>query len=248
MSVIGITSINITSRIAWKGVEINMHATYCFLMDFNKKDVTQAEIEAAFDDRYASHYCDENNWFQLEAIIFQNGKHLPLCDDGDWRGRSALQEQIEKEIDPSKRWAWGLHWAAEVVAVDMGLFGASNFSLGRKKTEIAAEKRLQTLPIEAIFKSINREIPQRLAKAYQAAKPIVPKMTKRGDHNGWLTDYRRAKLAQAFEKFRSACRHDGILPFTDALDHPYVDYRAYDLRQHGDQAKQIGILFVDIHT
>jgi hypothetical protein len=250
-----------------------MHGTYVFLLDSLDGSLLDGELgrEAIrhFEHRYADSLTDENNWWSAEGLVTVGGRAVNLAKESDWRDRDSflagvLEAAPPESLDVADRvramlvnnegclpeaFQSALRWTWQVVALDMGLWGASSFALAEKGDAEARVARASPMELE---KALLAEIPARLGAAYTA---LGAGTVLSVDHNAqavhtpgeWLMHYRRRNLARTFELLHNAA----LRPFSDTLTTPYDNYRAFDIRDDRSAPSvtpDSGILFVDIHT
>lgn len=212
-----------------------MHQTYWFRVSVPKDADTETlkdGARAALED-FMNSYGDENNWYQEEMLLLQDGTVLQLCDDDDPRGRESLAEHF-LTLPTDERWTKAMHSAAATVALDLGIGGSSSMWFGEPDKETQQALDLTT---EQLTEAILREIPLKIASLYQelAAGPVREKWPGQ-------RAYQRSRCSLMFEMFYQA----EVKPFA-APDTPY-NYPCYDLTQDATDDEQIALLAVDIHT
>jgi hypothetical protein len=223
-----------------------MHATFSFLIDLeasllenNDHDEIKSEVVDLFESRFGNDRCDENNWYQHEALILPTGDVIQMCPEGDFRGRDEFAAHVENSWgESSSRFDRAMKFAVECVAMDLGLFGAHSFSLPGME-ESTPSKMISAMSYGEIVEAIFEHIPKDLARRYAEYKrPEDPPAFD-------MDDYARTKMARGFEGFHSA----DVPPFTTDSMTPY-DYRAFDLRWDvgGTDTDGCVILLTDIHT
>src|SRR5256885_1551170 len=102
-----------------KGRFFLMHATYAFLINLETaradEDTVACEAKGIFERDYVSSYCDENNWYQEEAVVIRDGRIVNLCSEKDWRKRDALFREFT-EIPQEQRWDYARLVALQCVS------------------------------------------------------------------------------------------------------------------------------------
>jgi len=243
-----------------------MHATFVFLIDgiegksdsSDMKEVVD-EVVDTFQSRYG-YVCDENNWWQAEAVLFQDGTIVNACLGGedDWRGRDKFADHVMKKCpEDSERWKWGRDFAMQCTALEMELYGSDSFGLVAKGSERAEKKKnVSELSYDELVDAVSKEVPNALSKMYATVSSGDVSMhgqhlSKRTEDNEYLADVRmsnyvRSKIARTFELFVES----DIKPFTRYTESPNT-YRCFDLRHDSygvDVTDCTVMLFVDIHT
>lgn len=238
-----------------------MHATFVFLIDgiegkstaSDMKEVID-EVVGVFEDRYA-YVCGENNWWQPEALLFQDGTVVNACigEEDDWRGRDKFADHVMKNCpEVSERWQWGKDFAMQCTALEMELYGSDSFGLVKEGSERAEKKKsVGELSYDELIDAVSKEVPNELSKMYATvlAEDVSIPLTReedvdRGDIR--MKNYVRSKIASTFELFVES----DIKPFTRYTEPPN-NYRCFDLRHDSygvDVTDDTVMLFVDIHT
>jgi hypothetical protein len=241
-----------------------MHATFVFLIDgiegkSDSSDMKEVidEVVTTFEERYA-YVCDENNWWQAEAVLFQDGTVANAClgEEDDWRGRDKFADYVmEKCPEDSERWKWGKEFAMQCTALELELYGSDSFGLVSKGSERAEKKKnVDELSYDELIDAVGREIPNELSKMYATVSVGDISMhgqISAGEESGKLGDvrmknYMRSKISSTFELFVDS----DIKPFTRYTASPST-YRCFDLRHDSygiDVTDCTVMLFVDIHT
>jgi hypothetical protein len=223
-----------------------MHGTFSFLIDLeaelledNDHDELKSTVEDLFDSRFGNDRCDENNWYQHEALILPNGDVVQMCPEGDFRGREEMAKHIKAKWGTGTEvWDRAMTFAARCIAMDMGLLGSNSFSLpGMEQT--TPDQLINSMGYNQLIDAIYEHIPKELARRYSKYKR--PESGAKFD----FEDYQRTKLARAFEAFHSG----DVPPFATDSVSPY-DYRAFDLRWDvgGTDTDGCVVLLTDIHT
>ena len=218
-----------------------MHATYAFLLD--SKKITRKNwadwAGTEFECHYVQPYCEEDNYYQLQALVLSDGRFVPLCPLDDVRGRDRIQKDLANTAAES-RWSWTLQFSVGLVAVALGLFSETLCGSSGNTQE-----RIDGMSYNDLLDAINDEVPRVLAKSY-ASIPSSPRTCIESEY--WDTDWMRSRRAEVFEMFRSSYLRR-LPPFALPRS-PYARYRAYDLTEHlSDRtAHELAILLVDIHT
>lgn len=208
------------------------HATYSFLLSLEDEHNPKEEAISVFES-FAADRCDDNNWFQEEALVLIDGQTFCMCPEDDYRGRNILYQEILK-VPQEERWNWSRKFALDCVVLDMGVFGACSISLGGADEYY---EQIKSISFDELVAHILQEIPNKISDAY---REIIGK----GLPNSFdMDEYRRRKLVKNFEAFRN-CGYDNSVPFTVEYLTPY-DYRAFNLTC---EEPANAILFVDIHT
>lgn len=238
-----------------------MHATFVFLIDgiegksdsSDMKEVVD-EVVCVFEDRYA-YVCDENNWWQPEAMLFQDGTVVNACigEEDDWRGRDKFADHVMKNCpEVSERWQWGKDFAMQCTALEMELYGSDSFGLVEEGSERAEKKKsINELSYDELIDAVSKEVPNELSKMYATVSvgdisilgPMSPTRVTADVH---IKNYKRSKMASTFELFVDS----DIKPFTRYTVSPST-YRCFDLRHdsYGIDVNDCTVmLFVDIHT
>lgn len=212
-----------------------MHQTFWFRVSAPKGGVADALKEEALGtlEEYMNHYGDENNWFQAEMLLLEDGTVTQLCDSDDWRGRDSLAEHY-LSLPPDKRWAAAIKAATTSVALELGIGGGSAFWIGEPDESTRA---VLEMPAEQLMERIHREAPVHLARMYQDLAEERVKDKWPGEQA-----YLRRKRTRIFEMFLAA----DFKPFAERAT-PY-DYPCYDLTEDSGDARQVALLAVDIHT
>jgi len=233
-----------------------MHATFVFLIDgiegkSNSSDMKEVvdEVVCSFEERYG-HACDENNWWQPEAVLFQDGTIINAAEQEDWRGRDKFAERtIHSCPEASERWQWGKDFAMQCAALEMELYGSDSFGLASKGSEREGKKKkVSEIPYDELIDAVSSEVPNELSKMY-ATVSSVPHPSghwSKEDSDVRMSNYTRSKIARSFELFVES----DIKPFTRYTESPYT-YRCFDLRHDSygvDVTDDTVMLFVDIHT
>ena len=209
------------------------HATYLFLIDKHPSDLREEDAEELFSDLksdfdvlYGYDRCDENNWYTVYGAVTKDGRFL---------GTDEFVESWTKSYpDPERRFEALLRFAVSCMAYEMEICGVDKFALpGDSDKETPLDKMSRADLIEAIYE----EVPKALAKAYA-------QFTRDAKDSFDMAGYRRARLAQMFERFHYAT----IKPF--ATEGSPYEYRCFDLREDSDAGFDANsvILLVDIHT
>lgn len=218
-----------------------MHATYTFILDNDDEhdDLTDPEsakeqfqsLASSFDGQYGDEICDENNWHTVFGAVLKDGTLLGNPE--------FIARWTEDHPDPGTRFDAAVRFSAGCVAVNMDLFGGTRIAIpGMEKTD--EDRELDAMTTEQVVEGIYERAPRKLSEAYANFTRLTP-VGQGFDMDG----YKRAQLAQQFEKFHDA----GFKPFTD-YGTPY-EYRAFDIRNEGkgeEPSDDDVILFVDIHT
>ena len=212
-----------------------MHQTFWFRVSVPKgagAEDLKDEAQGTLED-YMNHYGDENNWYQEEMLLFEDGTVIQLCDGDDPRERNRLAEHY-LSLPPDKRWADAIKAATTSVALHLGIGGSSAFSIGEpdESTRVVLE-----MPADQLMERIHREVPVYLARMYQDLAEERVKDKWPGEQA-----YLRRKCSRIFELFLAA----GFKPYAEQAT-PY-DYPCYDLTEDSDDAHQVALLAVDIHT
>ena len=235
-----------------------MHATFVFLIDgiegksdsSDMKEVVD-EVVTTFESRYG-HTCDENNWWQAEAVLFQDGTVVNACLGGedDWRGRDKFADHVIKNCpEASDRWQWGKDFAMQCTALELELYGSDSFGLVSKGSERAEKKKtVGELSYDELIDAVGREVPNALSKMYAtvSSSDVSNPLMREGDGDARMSNYKRSKIASTFELFVDS----DIKPFTRYTVSPNT-YRCFDLRHDSygvDVTDDTVMLFVDIHT
>ncbi|HIG58684.1 MAG TPA: hypothetical protein EYQ21_04720 [Flavobacteriales bacterium] len=241
-----------------------MHATFVFLIDgiegkSDSSDMKEVidEVVTTFESRYG-YVCDENNWWQPEAVLFQDGTVVNAClgEENDWRGRDKFADHVmEKCPEDSERWKWGKEFAMQCTALELELYGSDSFGLASKGSERAEKKKtVGELSYDELIDAVGREVPNALSKMYatvSAGDVSMQGQISAGEESGKLGDvrmsnYKRSKISSTFELFVES----DIKPFTRYTESPNK-YRCFDLRHDSygiDVTDDTVMLFVDIHT
>ena len=226
-----------------------MHATYAFLVV--EQDIANAEydVPAFFAEAYGDPYCDENNWYQELLLVWEDGEiNGGFVVEEDWRGRGWM-EKAYAELPAEERWSRARKFAADVVAIDMELYGEPSISLGLEDKP----SKVSEMTEEELINDILQVVPQRLAdywkKVAMAPVDITAGTPQRFDLELW----KAVKSSKQFQKFSEALSAADDYPFFGDTVSPYESYRAMDLRAYRSEGEEIeknriGILFVDIHT
>jgi len=235
-----------------------MHATFVFLIDgiegksdsSDMKEVVD-EVVTTFESRYG-YVCDENNWWQAEAVLFQDGTIVNACLGGedDWRGRDKFADHVMKKCpEDSERWKWGRDFAMQCTALEMELYGSDSFGLVSEGSERAEKKKtVGELSYDELIDAVGREVPNALSKMYAtvSSSDVSNPLMREGDGDARMSNYKRSKIASTFELFVES----DIKPFTRYTESPNK-YRCFDLRHDSygvDVTDDTVMLFVDIHT
>jgi hypothetical protein len=107
------------------------HATYAFLFSATEDVLDSrsvADVEYLFEDLYANDFCDENNWYQPEVVVFRDGSFLPMAPKDDHRGRDFFQDEIDR-MPQDQRWAFAKRFGLDTIVHDFGILGFSPFGL-----------------------------------------------------------------------------------------------------------------------
>ena len=212
-----------------------MHQTFWFRVSVPKgvgAEDCKGEAQGTLED-YMNRHGDENNWYQEEMLLLEDGTVIQLCDGADYRGRDGLAEHY-LSLPPDKRWANAIKAATTSVALDLGIGGGSAFWIGEPDE---ATRAVLEATAEQLTERIHREAPVNLARMYQDLAEGRVK-DKWPDEQAYL----RRKYSRVFEMFLAA----GCKPFAEPAT-PY-DYPSYDLTEDSDNARQVALLAVDIHT
>lgn len=208
------------------------HATYAFLLRIENAEISDPEIARelgnTFYDRF-NHRLDENNWYQEEAVVLRSGRVINLCPEDDYRGRTALFEELSK-IPQEQRWEHARLVALGCVANEFELGGRSRYDFGEPEPEPDYSKSF-----DALTERILSEMPDRLAQLWQRG-PLL-------GTDVYVDRWRRARWGEEMSRFLESISW-GHPPFADSGT-PY-DYRAFNLADDPEKANVI--LFVDIHT
>jgi hypothetical protein len=235
-----------------------MHATFVFLIDgiegksdsSDMKEVVD-EVVTTFESRYG-YVCDENNWWQAEAVLFQDGTIVNACLGGedDWRGRDKFADHVMKKCpENSERWKWGRDFAMQCTALEMELYGSDSFGLVAKDSERAEKKKnVSELSYDELVDAVSKEVPNALSKMYATVSSgdVSSTFNRSKDADFSMRNYVRSKIARTFELFVES----DIKPFTRYTESPNT-YRCFDLRHESygvDVTDCTVMLFVDIHT
>jgi hypothetical protein len=233
-----------------------MHATFVFLIDgiegksdsSDMKEVVD-EVVSVFTDRYG-HVCDENNWWQPEAVLFQDGTIINAAEQEDWRGRDKFAERtIHSCPEASERWQWGKDFALQCTALELELYGSDSFGFvpdGSEREE--KKKKVNDMAYDELVSAISKEIPNSLSKMYATVSSldVSSSSAQVARRESSIEDYKRSKIARTFELFVES----DIKPFTRYTESPYT-YRCFDIRHDSygvDVTDDTVMLFVDIHT
>jgi hypothetical protein len=216
-----------------------VHTVFAFLteVEVDEEDLLEpteirAAMEDSFSDRYAEHYCDENNWYDLLALVLPDGTVIPLESEKDRPGRYDLAAELRASPRP-----WDTAIAMTVMGVASEIFEIWDWKLDPSGILLPDGTRIpiasaQTWLRERVF----AEVPRLLASMYLGFNP----------RDNWSVHYRRKQLARQFELFVSS----KFAPFSLYGDTPYCHYPAFDVRLHNQEqpGPRDAILFVDIHT
>jgi len=220
-----------------------MHAVYAFLVDSDC--VSKAgSAEALFDAEYAINYCDENNWYQMMMVVYEDGDMESLISGEDWRGREWMQKQYE-QMPQEERWEAARAFAASIVAVDFELYGDPMFAIGIE----SGKRKLDDMSFDELLHDIQSIVPQKLHEFYRDRVGTDPT-----DDRFDLELYRATQDAVRYSLFMQSVRLGK--PFFSEPTGPYDNFRSMDLRpwrSDEDRAKlpednKLGIIFVDLHT
>jgi len=208
-----------------------MHANYFFILDDLEKDYSPDDIFNLFVEFYVNEYCDGNNWYQEEALVFWDGTVMSLCEEGDWRGRDKTVEYL-LSLPQKKRIPTVLTASMKATAYDVGLFDATGISF----LENEGDKKISQMGYEPLIDQLEKNFDELIIKILNERKD---------DSFRYYYVKKRASIAELFNNYSI------IKPFTWYLTNPY-NYRAFDLRKYNNRTPQIeegqGILLVDIHT
>lgn len=235
-----------------------MHATYNFLInpseteEFDPKSPPDAAgFESWFESAFAEHYCDENNWYQGELLIYSNGDIHSLCPENDWCGRDAVYTHYQK-MRPSHRWQKALDSCARCLAYDFNLGYHPGISLPGDKPS-----KIDTMTYSDIMASLDEFIVERLehAKQWFTNKKSMFKDTWK-NHNDSLyhSDYAIKRLLVSASHFVFAWSNDQRFGMFAYPHSPYDDYRCMQLESAGfipegeTEPPLLCIAMVDIHT
>lgn len=103
------------------------HATYAFLINVDDSQADQyiaAEVTETFASRYAIHFCDDNNWYQEQAVVLGDGRIIHLSPTMDWEdeeGPNFLAMPEEQRWDAARLLALQCalgHWDIERLEAD----------------------------------------------------------------------------------------------------------------------------------
>lgn len=208
-----------------------MHATYSFLMHVDDcqapaEDVLD-EVRGKFEAAYGDPHCDDNNWYCLETLTFQDGRRF-VYEDGE---ELSAHERLALRKPNPKRWQDALRFALDTAALDLEMFEASPIFCDPKIME-----KIQNTSYEELIAEIHRDVPARISRLYAALAG------KANDEGGSLDGYRRRCLVRVYEHFRRS----KIAPFSTEVASPY-EHRCYDLTHWAGVEANV-ILQVDIHT
>jgi len=187
---------------------------------------------------WAERHCDENNWYQEEAVVLADGRALSMATPGDYRGRDWLGNEFIG-MPQETRWERARLFAMQCVATDFELGGRP--SIGLPLGEPAPDPEYWS-SFEQLRDRIIEEVPPRLAALWAKGS-----LLHTGGAGGFsLDNYVRTKWSRQFSMFTSSMDYGrDCAPFC-GHGTPY-DYRAFDLTNEGDDYPR-AILFVDIHT
>ena len=172
---------------------------------------------------------------EAQALIMQDGRIVPMCPEGDWRGREWFQKHVQ-ELSGPERWRYAMNFAAQVAALDLYFRETKQISLGDEESN----EFLNTMTVEELVPLLHKETAEKLAAEYTwiAGQPY-------GEPKG----NRLGQMARAYTHFQR-CE---VPPFAQGFASAYDPWRCYDLRSNGwgplaPNDATIGVLVVDIHT
>jgi hypothetical protein len=215
------------------------HATYCFLINISDPEATDQEIASDVVDTiamWAERHCDENNWYQEEAVVLANpdparaGRVVGFAPVPGYRNEMGARISLIPQQD---RWEWARLLSLQCVASNFELGGRSSYSFLDDKPEESFWNNFDDLK-----KQILDEMPPRLAALWARGA------LENDDNNrqNFLDAHHRNKWSREMGLFLGSIRW-GTVPF--ATDGTPYDYRAFDLT-NGHEGT--AIVFVDIHT
>lgn len=202
----------------------------------NALDDAQGELAGLFEDRYGQSQCDENNWYQEEVFVSQDGIVIPMADASDWRGRDEYQKTL-MDKPKGERYDFIRTQAMQSVAANCGLFGASHFMFGNE-----GDAKIAEMSFDELATAFMDHFPEVVEEHF---KDFRTKLNAEGADKFHLL-YKGKKLASHAEAHLYSFDGMGDFPF-GGVDTPYADVLAMDLT-YGDRDKGRGILAVDIHT
>jgi hypothetical protein len=190
-----------------------------------------------------------------------------LDPDGDPRSVAERLAQMQRSLGKfapstltSRRWDWAMRLGLDCVVCDLGVFELPRFdvqallgeppkalrseqgALALLELPASEEERLNALSFGDLLAHVHETACQRLSTEYAHVHATQGRRRKPGDHDAWLRDYRRRRLARGYEILR-AC--ESTPPFTDDSGVTPYEYRAFDLTE---TEVADAILITDIHT
>lgn len=232
-----------------------MHALYNFLINpsdtenFNPKEPpSPSEFEDWFSNDYHKYYCDENNWYQGEVLVYSTGQIHQLCPADDWRGRDRLFDYYQKKRKDT-RWQICLNSCAQCLAYDFNLNGTSNFSL----PGVESDDPIENMDYQEIMTALDQWIVTRIddvKKWFTNGKLTIGNTS--GDF--MQSDYSIGKFLTNTAHFINAYHYDHRYHMFSSPHSPYDNYRCIDIEGAGyiyeneEEPPVLCIAVVDIHT
>lgn len=215
-----------------------MHGVYHFLMHLDAEPEAGetaerrerrlvAEAQGEFE-YWAESACDDNNWSNPLALTLKDNTHI-FCD---------ANRKPEEGADYN--WAAANTFAAQCVAIDLGVHGAHAISLGEPD---AGSEAIEKLSYVETCQAIEKEGPRQLVEVYQRlAEGKPPREPWHGQRDASFESYLRRKTVALVEAYQGAVHK----PFCRNGDATPYEYRAFDLTNGLEEPN--AILTVDIHT
>jgi hypothetical protein len=212
-----------------------MHAKYFFLLDLPEDydsldpSILGEEITSEFDSVYGIEKCDENNGYAVVALILPDGRSVPICAYGDYRGRDTWAHYIAR-IPRNGRWAWARNFAMGCTEYELHL----EWDPGKCQGYQTINDDDKNLSIEQRDKRIRKLVPGNLRTL------ALARINNPGDPS---LEWYESSMGSGYRIYQSS----EYIPFAKDIQPPY-EYRNYDLRNNGARSEQCAILMVDIHT
>lgn len=214
-------------------------------------DGVASEVKSYWHSMYSDDFCEENNWYTEEFVLFNNGNHTYLSADETYLSADEEEKYLSYYSaytygTPEEKWKRALHYCYKLAFYDLD---PNSYIEPDPNNQPLID--VSSIPFDQFDQFFDQKIYELIKGHFDKfLNSIDPNKVDKDENPKAYKDYLSGLRMKQLIQFNEKWENSTYKPFSQHIDNPYVNYRCYDLRNYDqyEEGSILAILFVDIHT